>query len=548
MTELAQPPLSEEADQHPKPANNQQPDPRIFRRVGEGEFIGIEPSVLRFLFVLVQALDNQWMPRSLWQKMAQKGQLTESIEKRRQKQVRAEYIRALVNSQRTVLNRAYIYNSEAVFQDYLQEDEQCAAFKALLQEGIIIPYLLGESGPSVQPSSGPETVGSYGVVAKSQKRWREICQDVRMQCVRLSWDDELNKNYVRQQLAMRFNQFAMSAAAGDIDTYIRDLSLDASAKASLLKRLADVGHFCLDIRSQGRLVTRNDLYKAFVTAGDNPADRMYDVSKPFAGEIKQLIDLAYNCNLPDALGGYLITPIDSLPRTALQEWQKATKEKEITGDELITLLRRLVLDLVMRGSYLKSMDLLTLQDVREIRRMDEWETYIGSVENLLEYPFQFADGGAAAVHMSYVELAKRMTRIVEQRYAGRKEKATASWEPGIELVVNIAGAVLSVLLTPASAGPIYQVSGQVSTLVAAAAAPVVVRLAIKGVAKVRGQADLSTSIDFMKGTMNDAQRQWEEMKRQMRDVPGFQDLQTSAMSATQGKDAILNYQDQVTYD
>jgi len=114
--------------------------------------------------------------------------------------------------------------------------------------------------------------------------------------------------------------------------------------------------------------------------------------------------------------------------------------------------------------------------------------------------------------------------------------------------VNIAGAVLSVVLTPAAAGPIYQVSGQVSTLVAAAAAPVVVRLAIKGVAKIRGQADLSTSIDFMKGTMNDAQRQWEEIKRQMKDVPGFQDLQTSALSATQGKDAILNYQDQVTYD
>ncbi len=45
--------------------------------------------------------------------------------------------------------------------------------------------------------------------------------------------------------------------------------------------------------------------------------------------------------------------------------------------------------------------------------------------------------------------------------------------------------------------------------------------------------------------MNDAQRQWEEMKRQMKDVPGFRDLQTSAMSATQGKDAILNYEAQM---
>jgi hypothetical protein len=172
MAELTQSPLPEEAGQHPKPANNQQPEPRIFRRVGEGEFIGIEPSDLGSLLVLVQALDNQWMPRSLWQKMARKGQLTESMEKRRQKQVRAEYVRALINGQRTVLNRAFIYNSEAVFQDYLQEDEQCAAFKALLQEGIIIPYLLGESGPSVQPTSGPETVGSYGVVA--QRQWEEM--------------------------------------------------------------------------------------------------------------------------------------------------------------------------------------------------------------------------------------------------------------------------------------------------------------------------------------------------------------------------------------
>ena len=40
----------------------------------------------------------------------------------------------------------------------------------------------------------------------------------------------------------------------------------------------------------------------------------------------------------------------------------------------------------------------------------------------------------------------------------------------------------------------------------------------------------------------------EEMKQQMKDVPGFSELETSAASAAQGKDAILYYQDQVVYE
>lgn len=319
---------------------------------------------------------------------------------------------------------------------------------------------------------------------------------------------------------------------------MRDLNLDKSAESGLRQRLIDLGRFCLDFSSQGKSVTRNDLYKAFVTAGNNPAERKYDKSRPFAGEIKQLIDLSYNCNLPDALGGYLITPVDSLPRTALQEWQKAAKQPGISGAELLTLLQRTAFDLVERGLNVKSMDALSLQDVREIRKMDEWTLYIESVEKLLSNPLNFADGGADRVYEKYNRLTKRITNLIAGQ--NRKLDILTSWSPVAELVFYIAGAVLSCIWT--ANGPVIQLLGQVAGDVGAAAVPVVGRLVIRDRSEKRAQQDLSTSVDFMRFSMRHAKEEWREIERQVQSFSGYQQL-TGNLQAKEIVDPILSYPD-----
>ncbi len=514
--------------------------PRKLKRiqVGNVEFEPLEPSGLKAVPVLAQALDNQWLPRSLLQSAFQTGQITEKIDKKLKKAVRSEYIRSLINGQQVILNRAYLYNNPAIAQDYSKKSQGREAFKALLEEGTIVPWLLGEKTPVDPPASGADAISGFDVTG-AFLNWQELCQEVRMSCVRLSWDEKENIQLTRQRLSRRFNTFATSAAVRDIDAFIRDLSLDESAKDGLRKRLVEMGHFGLDIAEQGRLVTRNDLYKAFITAGDKPAERMYDSSKPFAAEIKQLLDLQYNVNLPDALGGYLITPVESLPRTSLQEWQETARQPDqITADDILKLLQRTAFDLVGQGLNVKSMDALSLPDVREIRRTDEWTTYIQSLENLLQNPLLFADSGAARVYDSYAKLAKRITDIIAGQ--DRKGKILTTWSPAIELLFYIAGAVLSCVWT--ADGATYQLYGQVSGLVGAAAAPVVARMVIRDMSERRAQQDLSTSIDFMRRKLVNAKDQWEKIEGQVKKLPGYQEVAVS-LGEEEIVDPILSYQE-----
>src|SRR6266705_3239558 len=83
------------------------------------QFEAIERDGLGAVPVLSQAFDNQWLPRSLLQKVLKAGAVTSELEHQREELVRAEYIRSLINGEQVVINRAYIYNNETIYQDYL---------------------------------------------------------------------------------------------------------------------------------------------------------------------------------------------------------------------------------------------------------------------------------------------------------------------------------------------------------------------------------------------------------------------------------------------
>lgn len=374
-------------------------------------------------------------------------------------------------------------------------------------------------------------------------RWREVCQEVHMRCVRLSWDDKENWETARQQLSERFNEFAATASIRDVNQYVQSLGLDPSAESGLRKRLVEMARLCQDFREQDKYATREELYRAFITGGRKSVEGKYDTTSAFSGEIKQLIDLNYNCNLPDALGGYLLTPLDSLQRTALQEWQQAMNQPEqITSEELVTLLGRMTFDLVQGGLYLQSMHLLELQDVREVRDMDEWAIYMASLENLLKDPLGFADGGADRVYQSYTELAKRMTSLVRQKHTQRIDELMAPWTPVIEIVIDIAGATLSIMGT--AQGPIYKCAGDVSSKISKKVAPIVGRLIVRGVAGVSAQAGLVTSIDFMKRKMKDAKKQWADIQQRLKETSNFRELSNPTVEAALGeKVPTVNYQE-----
>ncbi|WP_376793989.1 hypothetical protein [Thermogemmatispora sp.] len=491
---------------------------------GDFEFVRLSSNELRDIPVVAQALDNQWVPRSLLEPVFRGGGITTRHARLLNNYVRAEYIRFLLQSEQLVVNRAYLYNSATIAQDYVgRRNAMRPVFEELLEQAVIVPFLLYEHAPGDPPLSAPvsRNEGAYGVT-NAFKHWQEVCQEVRPRCLRLSWDDQENGRLVQRALVHPFAGFAQAISQHDLDLWLQDLALDESAREPFRQRLAEVERFCLDLIAAGRNVTRDALYKRFVVAGDEPAkqntaQRLYDGSKPFAAQLKQLFDLRYNASLSDALGSYLLTPADSLPRLSLQELHASHGLPTMTGEQLVQLVKRVTFDLLQQGLNITSLHMLSLQDVADIRRTDEWQEYMQRLRILIADPYVFAEGGAAEVYESYMRLTRRIVQRVSER---RKRIRTRVWSPVVTITFNLAGALLEVTLT--RNGLLYSLAGQVAGTLLGEAATVVATLVIRDAAQREAQQDLSMSVDFMRCRLQAAREQWREIQGMIRSLPGFE--------------------------
>ncbi|HEX2195971.1 MAG TPA: hypothetical protein VHJ76_03510 [Actinomycetota bacterium] len=480
------------------------------------EFERIDFTALEPVCVVAQSLDNQWVPRRLLARMLKKGRSLEDVDEKRQEFVRAEYLRALVNARQVVVNRAYLYNNPAVFRDYEKPGPGRDAFEELLGSRVVVPFLFNEPAPHHVPSYTTDAAGFAG--------WLEVCREVKVPCLRLSWDDAENVAYIVEQLAGRFGDFAQSINRLDVSALGRELELDPDRQRGLKARLTEVSHRCVDLSGSDERITREGLYKEFVVAdGTDPAEGKYDAGKPFAGEIKQLLDLDYNVNLPDALRRFPLTPADALHRTALQEWRPATQDqRELSPDELLTILKNVAFDLVQGAAFIKSLGALSLPEIVQLRGTWEWRRYVDAVEGLVADPLTFVEGGAAEVYGSYVALAETATRMAAE---AKRQELSERWIPRVEVVVEVAGAVLSVLWGDRTE---VKVAGEVSKAIGEKPAAVIVRLVVRGLTERGSRAELSTSVDFMRGRFDRAQSQWDELVRALSKTRGFEQLEGRA--------------------
>src|SRR5579875_3275421 len=125
-------------------------------RTGNVEFERLDIADLKDIRVITQALDNQWVPRELLKPAFQAGGITPALDKKLRKLVRSEYIRSLINGQQVIVNRAYLYNSAAVTQDYAgRHNPMREIFKQFLAKAAIVPFLLAEQTPVDSPQGGP---------------------------------------------------------------------------------------------------------------------------------------------------------------------------------------------------------------------------------------------------------------------------------------------------------------------------------------------------------------------------------------------------------
>ncbi|MFE0460816.1 hypothetical protein ACFW1A_16360 [Kitasatospora sp. NPDC058965] len=483
------------------------------------EFDRIQPEDLRQVPVIAQALDNQWLAagelRGLWQ-----GQLSRRAALRHQDdRVRAEYVRALVNGEQVVVNRAYLYNNPAVVRDYLSDSPEREAFKQLLGEGTLVPFLWNEASPVQQPL--------FGVEERGWQAWERVCQETRPSCLRMAWDESANAQD-GTALGREFSRYAHDLNLLDFPALARSLDVSADRQEQLRQRFLDVADFSnARIRERG-LVLRDELYRRFVVGdGSNPADRDYDPTREFGAEIKQVVDLAYNVNLADRLGAFALTPQGSLPRSALQEpvlrW--AGQKAELSPEQLVEIMRRTAFEVVQEGLYVESFAELSLPDVLSLRQTPQWQRYLTRLQALLADPgvadpSRFADQqhGAPAVVSAYVA----MVREASNRVARRKVAARmARWTPQVELLVEVATASVRVLF---GSHPAFEILGEVTRAFANRAAPVVVRLVVNRTTGRAEQARLESSLRLIEGRFaGSGLRQWETLVADLRKA-GFAEV------------------------
>lgn len=510
---------------------------------GDARFLMLEPpDIEQFYPVVTQAFDDQWVPDNLLQAMLSGKTSYQAIQPYLSYLVRTEYMRSLITSEKLIINRVFIYNNPALYRDILPGQAGRTTFKQFLEQGVIVPFLFNESSPVDIPTW-------ISTVPEGFSAWERICQEVQTQCLRFSWDNEQNQDEAKTQLAFKFHQFALTAETLKLEKLASDLGVDPTQQHEFRNQLARVADESSKYyRNNDRHIVRTHLYEQFVTEG-RPALRHYDGAKPFAGAIKQFFDVAYNSNLADSLGGNLLTPAGSPTRLILQEWESAVKKMQsIKAQDLIAMLRRDTFQRIqqqLEQYYLRSMGLLSLNDVQELRKTDEWFEYIAALHRLLDAPVLFGQL-ADEVSAKYVALIQRVSALVGKRNQQMGGALMAPWQPGVEVTVQVGGEKLVLGWgadgvfsdIPAAQDDIHRMAAKMQTR-GRGDALCDIRLTITDGRPSSERANLSSSIEVMKGRMSDARMQFEEVLRKL-----GEEFKRREFSVEQEVSATLNLQPQ----
>lgn len=490
---------------------------------GEERVVRAIPDELDPGAVIAQSLDNQWVNAELTRKMVSSGASLRDVADRRDREVRAEYFRSLINTRQVVVNRVFFYNNQAVSSDLTAGGSARRAHQKLLAESALVPFLLGEREPTDRPPG--MDVDEEAFLAWQETVARLPAQD-RVTCARLSWDDERNARDARSALFNPFAAKVQGLTAKDIPLLAAQLGVPERDRGRFAERIGDVVQFSNEHRVRQADVTRTMLYEEFVSVpGTSLAEGRYDKRKPFAGEIKQLLDLIYNVNLADALGMYPLTPNDSLRRVALQEWRDlrpaASGETLRDPEQLVRFLQRQTFAAVQDRLTPSELDTLALEDIWSLRQSDAWQDYMAAFSSLTAEPAQFHER-VGAVFDRYARLNSEIVRLARER---RGAASPNLWVPVVEVTVTIGGAVF----TAVTGHEVWSVVGSVGAVTTdslGGSVQLVLRNRLSGRREQRFARELAT-------LRLESTREFSQFHDLVRRLPGYEERGTS-QAATSG--------------
>jgi hypothetical protein len=482
-----------------------------------GKHVIVTPNTLPRFFVVPQALDNQWFPLGMLDDMISKQRPYEDVVKKRDQRARDEYIRALINAPLVILNRAFFYNSSAVSCDYRTPGSQeYADFQKLLNTRVLSPFLFAEKDPG-------EEARNYDVL-DDFSAWQSLCNDpgTAMKCVRLSRDEAENRRLISERLARPFHEFIQSMNSPvAVEYWRRAFNLAPREQAGFRQRLTEMAMFAAQTAGQEKYLTRQQVYERYlVKDGCNVAKPVFarHSKKPWGMQLKRLIDLRYACNLPDALGGFPLTPVDSDDRTLLAELGRAQSRGKVQAKHLADLICQEVFARLQTLLYVPLLSRLALGDVLAVRQTTEWKQYIKSARELIKSAGQLqlrrCSTEIPTVFKAYQEMANAAAGVLQKKRRGSMGAKVCKWIPIVGIVLEVGGAKLESAFP--KTGLIVKSAGKLLTATADGSAKLIARLVVRGEHDAKDDQALSLNLVFLSTQLQNAKEQWEDLIKRVR--------------------------------
>ncbi|GAA2130096.1 hypothetical protein [Streptomyces synnematoformans] len=459
--------------------------------------------------VMAQALDNQWLPAAA----AASRQAATAAPGRDDAQfaaASAELRRALVNSGTLVANRGYFFNNPALYESFAAgaPADDRRAFARLLNDGSLVPFLLGERDPADRPTHlARDGVHRFSVDDRIHRSWQRLLEEeAEPACVRLSWDDDANRA-AAQRIGDYFGRNVTTLNRLDPVLLAEDLGIPVE-QADALRRgiLTDIARWSVE-RGPDTALTRNAVYENFFTRpGTQPHERLLRDGDQIL-PAKQLVDLLYNIGVPAAADIVAATPPQSPPRSTLQELTAAAADPVADPEALGTLLRGVFADALHRAvDGPNSYGSLSLTEVVALRQEEDWHAYIdalggfvtsGFTADLVPSPDDFA-AATARIARLHARMLRRARKI--SRGPGAFQR-----EIGVMLVLESPGIVLRL-----ASGEATLLSGSLDA-VGVVAGPLVMRLVFQEARASRGGLGHSITLPTLR--LRSLRRDWETILR-----------------------------------
>ena len=377
----------------------------------------ITPDMLEADATVPQCLDNQYVSDEIFEDMVNQGLEYSDVSERRQRNAQTEFIRSIIYSSQVVVNRAFFVNNPFLYENYLPEDkENLAAFAKLVKrvenKQVIVPYLY-------QERSFNDDFG-FGISERGQQAFDALLDEIgeNITCVRLALNDKENLKLTKG-VALGFGKYLLGLK--ELVKSGNELLLNEMAAELIGSPLVDQADGWLAFKRQVKklaqyafdaedTITRNNVYRDLFVLGETDEQRKEGIVKghfrkpddddPFLFEMKKLVDLRYNTNLPDFLDRFTFTPAGMPSRLALQDFSSGSS-KIVPSNKVESLLdlslnkfkqiKQIFVAQSQKAMYLPLLENLTVADVGEIRQLPSWKGFAEAQQYILEHPLELID-------------------------------------------------------------------------------------------------------------------------------------------------------------